>query len=96
MVPVRAAGLIPMLGVPLAGGGAGTESLLAQAVAAASERGLVQPGSHVVAAMSYRGDLVLQARPGVRVGMRGVPLPHPPRRHVLPRRSGAAGAPGSG
>lgn len=52
-----------MLGVPLAGGGAGTESLLAQAVAAASGRGLVQPGSHVVAAMSYRGDLVLQARP---------------------------------
>ena len=59
-----------MLGVPLAGGGAGTESLLAQAVAAASERGLVQPGSHVVAAMSYRGDLVLQARPGVRIGFR--------------------------
>lgn len=52
-----------MLGVPLAGGAGGTESLLAQAVAAASARGLVEPGSHVVAVMSYRGDLVLQARP---------------------------------
>jgi len=57
-----AAGLIPMLGVPLTGGGAGTEALLAQAVAAASARRLVAPGSHVVAVMSYRGDLVLQAR----------------------------------
>ena len=66
---MHAAGLIPMLGVPLAGGAAGTESLLAQALAAASSRGLVQPGSHVVVAMSYRGDLVLQARPGR--------LPHP-------------------
>ena len=52
-----------MLGVPLVGGGGGTESLLAQAVVAASARGLVEPGSHVVAVMSYRGDLVLQARP---------------------------------
>ena len=51
-----------MLGVPLTGGGAGTEALLAQAVAAASARRLVAPGSHVVAVMSYRGDLVLQAR----------------------------------
>ncbi len=55
-----------MLGVPLTGGGAGTEALLAQAVAAASARRLVAPGSHVVAVMSYRGDLVLQAR-GFRV-----------------------------
>ncbi len=59
---MAAAGLIPMLGVPLAGGGAGTEALLAQAVAAASARRLVAPGSHVVAVMAYRGDLVLQAR----------------------------------
>lgn len=57
------AGLTPMLGVPLAGGGTGTESLLAQAVEAAAARRLVSPGSHVVAVMSYRGDLVLQARP---------------------------------
>ncbi len=51
------AGLIPLLGAPMQGN---TEGMLADAVAVAVKRGLVEPKQHVVCVMSMRSDLVLK------------------------------------
>lgn len=52
------AGLVPVLGAPQAGNS--SEGLLAEAVAVALRRGLVQPKQHVVCIQSQHGDLMLK------------------------------------
>lgn len=52
------AGLIPLLGAPMQG--ANSEGMLAEAVGAAVQRGLVRPKQHVVCVLSVRGDFVLK------------------------------------